>query len=167
MINLSRLYDAQSRKFADSIGEIFVSVPHLPKNLVEFLVKFSPIFALIGAALSVLAGPLLGVLSVFSVLTFNPFFVLSLLIATAITIISAILLFLAYKPLQTRKSEGWMLLFWANILSVIEVLLSIFFRQFSVGDLIGLAIGFYILYELRPWYGMGKKPVALPEEKKE
>ncbi len=149
---VDRLTDKKSEEMAEKAGELFSSLPHLPKNIVEFLVKLAPFFALLGAVLSLLSSPVLGLLSLLSLITFNPFIVLSVLISAIVALVSAVLLFLAYKPLSQRKHAGWMLLFWSNVLSLVQFILDVVLRQSGLAGIIGLAIAFYILYEMRPFY---------------
>ncbi len=148
----ARLTDKKAQDFASKVGEIFKSVPHLPKSWVDFLVKIVPILALIGAVLSLFAGPVLGFLSVLSLLTLNPVLVLSVLVAAILSLVTACLLFLAYKPLKERKYDGWMFLFWCQILGAVQSLFHILFREQAITSLIGILVGFYILYEMRPRY---------------
>lgn len=152
-----RLTDNKSQDFAAKIGDVFTSLPHLPKNIVEIFVKLAPYFALLGAVLSLLAGPLLGIFGVLSFITLNPMLVVSTLIAAILSIISAVILFMAYKPLLARKYDGWMLLFWSEVVSVIELVVNIVFRQNGIYGIIGVFIAFYVLYEMRPWYGVKGK----------
>lgn len=154
---VSRLTNKDSEGYAQKGADLFSSLPHLPKNITEFLVNFAPIFALIGAVLSLIAGPILGLLSVISLISLNPFFVLSVLIAAVITLLSSVILFLAYKPLQNRQYRGWLLLWWSMVLSAIQAVLDIGLRQEGVFSLIGIVIGFYVLYEMRPFYGVKGK----------
>lgn len=149
---IKKLTDEKSRKFADQFGEVFKTVPHLPKAWVDFLVKIAPPLALIGAILSLISGPILGLVSAISLITLNPFLVFSVALAAIIAIANAILLWHARKPLEKRSIDGWMLLFWSDMLSVFQIVAGIFLHQGGLGGVIGLLIGFYILFEMRPRY---------------
>ena len=49
--------------------------------------------------------------------------------------------------------EGWMYLFWAELLAVVQsVVVVVYVGGGFVGAIIGLLIGFYILFELRSAY---------------
>lgn len=152
MATIARLTDKQSQDFANKIGDIFKSVPHLPKEWVAFLVKIAPVMALIGAVLSLFAGPLMGVLGVLTLLTLNPLLVLSVFLSAILSVASAVLLFLAYKPLQARAYEGWMYLFWSEVIGAASTLVMILFGRGGIGGIVGIAIGFYILFEMRSSY---------------
>lgn len=152
---VERLTDRTSTHFADQIGSIFGSLPKLPKGIVNFLVAVVPYFALLWAVLALLAGPLLGFLSIVSFITLNPIFVLSVMLAAVLSVVMAIILFLAFNPLRARQAKGWMLLFWANMISVAETVVMILLGQSGILDLVFIAIGLYILYQMRPHYNLG------------
>lgn len=162
-----RLTDAQSQDFANKVGDIFKSVPHLPKEWVAFLVKIAPVMAIIGAVLSIFAGPVIGLAGVVSLLSFNPILVLSLLLSAILSLVGGVILFLAYKPLQERKYDGWMLLFWSQVLGFVSSLVGMIGGHNNlIGAIIGLAIGMYILFEMRSSYGVKGKVEALKAEVK-
>jgi hypothetical protein len=157
MAYTDRLTDKKSQDFANQIGQAFTSLPHLPKNWVQFFVKIAPVLALIGAILSFIAGPILGLMSIVSLLTLNPVIVLTVVGAAVLSFLSSVILFSAYKPLQQRKYAGWMLLFWSQALGAAQTLFHIALRQQGILSLIWIAVGFYILYEMRSWYGVKGK----------
>lgn len=152
MATISQLTDKQAQDFANSVGDLFKSAPHLPKEWITFLVKIVPPFTIIGAVLmllSALSAGFAGVLGLVSIL---------------VSLGSAALLFSAYKPLQEKKFEGWMYLFWANVLAAAESVVMILLTGTFFG-IIGLIVGFYILFELRPSY-QGKVEALKEEVKK-
>lgn len=155
---LDQLEDQKAMGVVAQFEDAFKSLPHLPKGITEFLVNIAPYLALLGAVLSILAGPLLGLASVISLLTLNPVVVLLTVAAAVITLIQAVLLFLAFSPLQKREMKGWMYMFWVEMLTVVSVVLNIFSGSMSglIGGVLGLIIGFYILFEMKPFYGKGK-----------
>lgn len=149
---MRQLTSKKAQGFAEQIGQPFKGLPHLPKNLVDLLVKLAPFFALIGAVLSLFASPILGLLSIASVVFLNPFLVLSIFVTGVIALLNALLLFLAFKPLQAREQTGWMLMFWSNMLSIIQTIYHLFYGGQGIGSILGILIGLYFLYELRPAY---------------
>lgn len=157
MAYTDRLTDKKSEAFADQVGQVFTSLPHLPKNWIAFFVRIAPVLALIGAILSLIAGPILGFLSILSLLTFNPLVVISVLAAAVFSFITSIILFSAYRPLQQRKYTGWMLLFWSEVISAVQTLFHIAIGQQDLWSLVWIALWFYILYEMRSFYGIKGK----------
>jgi hypothetical protein len=157
---LDQLTGSEARKLAEQIGEPFKKAPHLPKGFMEFLVKVIPYLAVVGGVLT-----LLGALQTLSIplgfsaansflqmyVGINPLY---WWVTGILSLISGLIMIMAYKPLKARKFEGWMLMFWGNIISLIQMVAGVLMVGTSViGVVLGLLIGFYVLYEFKPYYG--------------
>lgn len=152
-------------KLIDQVGEYFKDLPHLPANLIDFIVKVSPFLALIGGALSVLSS--ISMISV--VLNFSPFFkyghygwgsqyLAFTLITGVLQLLSGVLLLLAFKPLQKKEKIGWLYLYYTVILSIVMSLVSLTTSMSSLlYSLIWIALDLYLIYELRSSYQPAKK----------
>lgn len=150
-----KLTDAKAMGFIDQVGDVFKGLPHLPASIIEILVKIAPWLALLGGVLGLIAGPLIGILgSLGSLMTLSPYIMFVTIVTTVVTLANSILLLMAFGPLKARAMRGWVLLFWAEMLSVVDIILSLLQGQTGsiVGGVIGLAIGFYILFEIRGAY---------------
>lgn len=147
-----QLTDRKSVDFADKIGDVFKSLPNLPDGLVEFFVKITPYLALLGALFNVIITPLGALATIFSLLTLSPMTGLFMLLSTVLMLVNGVLLFVAFKPLKNREHRGWMFLFWSNVFSAASTVFSILGGSSWVGGLLGLAIGFYILFQMRRFY---------------
>ena len=150
-----KLTDAKAMGFIDQVGDVFKGLPHLPASIVEILVKIAPWLALLGGILGLIAGPLIGVLgSLGSLMTLSPYFMFVTIVTTVVTIANSVLLLMAFSPLRTKMMRGWVFLFWAEMLSAVDIVLSLLQGQTGsiVGGVIGLAIGLYILFEIRSSY---------------
>lgn len=150
-----KLTDAKAMGFIDQIGDVFKGLPHLPSGIIDVLVKITPWLALLGGILGLIAGPLVGILgSLGSLMALSPYFMFITIVTTVVTLANSILLLMAFNPLKRREMRGWVFLFWAQMLSVVDIVLSLLQGQTSalVGGVIGLAIGFYILFEIRGSY---------------
>ncbi len=164
---LDNLTNAEAMKFIDQVGEPFKTVPHLPKNIVDIFVKLAPWGAILGAVLGVLGG-----LSIFtlglagSALTLNPLFMVGTLIEAVIMLVRAVLLFMAFKPLQDQQMKGWIYIFWSMMLSVVSMVAFLIDGHIAsiVGTVIGVLIGLYVLFEMRSSYGAVKAAVKKVEE---
>lgn len=156
---LARLEDAQSMKFVDQVGDLFKSLPHLPTNITEFLVKIMPYLALLGGILSLLSGPVIALGGLLTLLTLNPLWFVLSLVSAILAVVTAILMFMAFKPLQDRQMKGWLYIFWTNIASAVLTIIQIIVGGASVVGLVGMVIGFYILFEMRPFYGKAQAVV--------
>jgi hypothetical protein len=83
----------------------------------------------------------------------------------AVLVIDGIILLMAYSPLKKLQRRGWDLLFLGSVLNVLYAVVTIFIdgRGFGsfIGGLIGSAIGFYLLFQIKDAY-KGKSSVAKP-----
>jgi hypothetical protein len=138
-----------------SLDEAFVKAPKLPKGLVDFFVTIAPYMAMLGAVLSIIAGPLMAIVSLVSILTLSPMIMLSTVVSTVMLFVQAVILFMAFKPLQERAYKGWHLLFVSNLLSIVQTVLNLIFSMNAsglVGSVIGTIIGLYVLFQMKPSY---------------
>ncbi len=135
---------------------LFKNLPHLPVGVVEFFVKIAPYLALFSAVLGLIFGPIVGLVGLLSVITLNPFIMLSILGGAVLMFVNVAMMLYAYKPLQNREYKGWLLLFWSEVLTAVTTVLSVLGNG-SIASVIWLIIGFYVLYEIKPAYN-GKKP---------
>lgn len=156
---IDALTNKQAQGYVKPLEDIFKNLPHLPKGLVDFLVSITPWLAGLAGILSILGG----LSSVSGQQRVNRFMSNLIgisntywLLSGIISIIVGVLLLLAFSHLRNKKIEGWMLLFWADILGVIHSVLAIVYLNSSlVGTIISVLIGFYILFEIKPAYKKG------------
>jgi hypothetical protein len=164
-----RLTDSEAMGFISKVEEPFKSLPHLPKGISEFFVKVAPWLALIGAILGLISGPVIGILGTFATLmTLSPVLMIAIIVSAVLTIINSILLLMAFTPLKNREMKGWVLLFWSEMLGLISSIVFLLDGSGSVSSLIstliGTLIGFYILFEMKPFYGAAQSAVAKVKE---
>ncbi|PIZ97017.1 MAG: hypothetical protein COX79_03875 [Candidatus Levybacteria bacterium CG_4_10_14_0_2_um_filter_36_16] len=57
------------------------------------------------------------------------------------------LLLMAFPGTKARKMSGWNLLFWSEAVSAVSAVVSMAF-----GGVVGAAIGFYILFQIKSHY---------------
>lgn len=165
---LDGLTNKQSQEYMDKGAEVFAKAPHLPDGFREFLATIAPWFTVLGAFFAALAtisniGAVFGgsaMMRMYAYYATAP--TLYFLVMAIVQAITAVLLFSAFKPLQDRAFTGWAYLFWNMVLSTIGGLLPVLFGYgvSFVGSVIGLIIGFYILYEIRPLYSAQKKTIT-------
>lgn len=124
--------------------------PKLPAGIVDFLVMVAPWFALIFGVLGVLGAlTAFGVLSMVtpSAMMYGTKGVGLWPLAVTGGLVSSVLTLLAFPGLRDRKLQGWTMLFWAQIVSVISTLLGM-----NIGGIIGAAISFYVLFQVKARY---------------
>jgi len=127
------------------------SIPALPDNVKEIIVKLAPWFAAISMfmllplilaafGLSAIALPFsyLGGMGMGFGYTLNLIFAFGMIVLELI----------ALPGLFKRKESAWRLMFYSTLLSLVQQL----FRFDIVGLVIGGAIGFYILFQVKSKY---------------
>ncbi len=145
----------------------FKSFPDLPKEAREGLAKIWPWLAIIGGFLQAMAAWYLiryvsnpdpyGVLEQFNIQRDAPGITLPVMLAIVVLVTEAILLFAAFPRLQAKKKSGWDLLFAVALLNLAYGLMSLFISGRGMGSLlgslIGSAIAFYLLFQVREYFG--------------
>lgn len=140
----------------DKLVEISTKLPKLPDSVGEFLVKYGPYLMIVGLVVSVF-----GLLTTFGLLaTINPlvqssypigynfgyrsFFSFSALVGLVSMVFTAI----AIPGLLKRAKSAWNLMFYASLVTLVSYLITM-----NLGSLvIGTAISWYILFQIRKFY---------------
>lgn len=132
----------------------------IPKNITDWIVQYGPWITLVIGLLFLPA--LLAVFTIGSVMggymmmgysTYTPLYWVSM----AALLVQVAIMFLSIPMLLKRQRNGWMLLFYADLISVVYgVISSVSYGYFALGSLlstaIGAVIGFYILFQIRSYY---------------
>lgn len=156
-------------KLVDQLESITQDLPHLPKGIVDFLVKINPWLAAVGGLLLVL-----GSFNFIQIGLTSPTRTMALLMPDAFAIsptyylLSGILMMilafmsgLAFAPLKAQSFDGWLIMFWMIGIYLVDSIIGIAYGVENIFmTLLGLAIGIYILFELKPAYsdkGTAKK----------
>lgn len=149
--------------------------PKMPEGGKKFFVEWLPILTLIGAVLSVFSAWTLWqsanrvnelvdwVNDVSRAYGGNKVstgdVTLWVWLAVGFTAVQAVIYFMAYNPLKARQKKGWDLLFYVTLLSVAYSVVMLFINGRGFGSLVlgllGTAIGWWILFQIRPAY-LGK-----------
>lgn len=139
-------HKSQANDFIGMLEGVFKQAPHLPKNIQDVLVQIAPILALVFGILGLIAG--VGVLGISPVGLLGGVEASFMLLASgAAAIASSVLMLMAYPKLTKHLYGGWVLLFWAEVISAVSGLLSL-----SIGAVLGVIIGFYLLFEIKGHY---------------
>lgn len=168
------------------LNDIFVrSAPKLPENAKRAVVKWLPIVSLIVGVFALfsawnlwhwarLADNVLGGLcnaysvSGCSTLGAPSRFSIWLWLGIILIGVEGLLYLLAYPGLQARKKQGWNYLYYGALVNVAYAVISLFTGYNAVsnflGALIGTAISFYVLFQIREAYA-GKAAAAGPGAK--
>ncbi len=164
---------ADVKSLEKSLNEVFgEKAPKLPEGGKKFLVEYIPYLALVGAIFSVInawglwnaaraassivnwANELSRAYGGSSVTTSH--FTVWVWLAIAFTLANAVLYFIAYSPLKARLKRGWEYLFYIALLGIGYAIVTLFVdgRGFGsfLGSLVGAAVGFWFLFQIRPAY---------------
>ncbi len=157
MLNLSPVLKHPTfQKLDQELEAVFANAPHLPKKVVDVLVKIAPYMMLV-SGLFMITG---GLQSIFGANSFYrmmdlwmntpPFY---FYLIGLLQIVAGALSIIAYQPLRSRLLEGWQIMFILTWLSLLMNLVSVgFFRDGLFGLLLSLLLSLYLIYELRPAY---------------
>jgi hypothetical protein len=142
--------EKQTNDIVKSLENIFKQFPHLPQNVKEVLVNIAPWIALIFGILGVIGGvsALIGQAGLSAITMYVGARVGVMVFLTgAITIVSSVLMLMAYPKLVKRAYSGWTYLLWAQGVSAISAILSLY-----VVSVLGIIVGLWLLFELKSFY---------------
>lgn len=129
----------------------FSKLPSLPKNWQEVIVKITPwlalIFGVLGVLVSLVGVGLLTVLAPFVLLGGGLGRASGGVIGAVLALVSSALLLAAFPGTKKRQMGGWKLLFYSEVVSLVSALVAV-----SPSGVLGSAIGFYILFQIKNYY---------------
>jgi hypothetical protein len=131
-------------------------VPYqLPRGIKEWLVKFAPWLVILSVVLSVLsillaftAGSYLASVGMYAGVSFG----LRYYLGIGLLAVQTALMASAIPGLKSRNKHGWRMLFYSALISVIYSVLSSFTLGNMIWSLIGVAIGLYVLFQMKSYY---------------
>ena len=169
------------KQLESSIEKVFKDLPHLPESSREGLAKIWPWLALIGGVVQLMAAWALyrvadwadkvydlanSLSAYYGVREVGPssFDKTVIYVGVAVLAVEAVILLLAFPKLQKRQRSGWDLLFLGALINVVYAVLQIFTYQRGIGSfimsLIGSALGFYLLFEVKGKFSGKSEPAA-------
>lgn len=140
---------AKKTDYMAQIETWFLKLPALPKGGRDTLVRISPWLALIFGIL----GVVFGVIALIGSTVLTPLLFVGgahpsgLLLASLIGLVGSVLLLVAYPGLKARKLQGWNMLFWSEVVSLLGAIIAI-----SISGVIVSLIIFYLLYQIKAAY---------------
>jgi len=161
------------KKLQKELEKIFKQLPQLPDSSKETLVRVWPWIALVFGVIQIVATwalikllntaesiLLIGNSFLGSRAGMSAFDKFTIYLGIIFLVVDAIILLLAYPELKKRSRKGWELIFLGSIINVVYSVISIFIisRGFStfVFSLLGSAVGFYLLFQVRTKYSSDK-----------
>lgn len=164
-----------------SLENIFKDLPHLPESTRKGLANIWPWLVLIGGLVQLWAALTLyrlanytdglydlanSLSAIYGVGQVGPsgFDRTVIYLGVVVLVVEAILLLMAFPKLKNRAKQGWNLIFLVALINVAYSVLQIFTYGRGFGSfifsLIGSAISFYLLFEIRGQFGGGKSSKA-------
>lgn len=156
-----------------SLADVFKGAPPLSDSAKNSLVKAWPWIALVFGILQILAAwglygltktaeRLSDIANIYSAYYTGTTVGLSstdrmiIYLGLVVLLVDGVILLLAFSPLKARQSRGWDLLFLGALLNLVYGIIAVFINGRGVGSLIfsliGSAIGFYLLFQVREKY---------------
>lgn len=161
------------RELENKLAELYKGAPALPKKAKDTIVEYLPYVVLVLGVLQLLAALALwrladaaerlaefgNALSAYyggADVGVSAFDKTIIYLGVGLLVIEAVLMLMAVSPLLKRLRRGWELLFLVSLLQIAYSVVLIFVDTRGVGSfimsLIGAAIGFYFLFQIREYY---------------
>ncbi len=138
------------KNWESSFEEWFLMLPPLSKNSKEAIINIIPWITLILGILGLCITIKYSLLTLYYPFVLPAFAFLGgtgIIVSGILGLITYILLLASFPGTKKRVYQGWKLLFWSNVVSIISSILSISL----LGILISLA-AFYLLYQIKQYY---------------
>jgi len=138
--------EGQKQDYIKILEDFFKKLPNLPANAREVLVSVAPWIAIIFGILGVITG--LGAVGVSPLALFGGLSSsVTVLIMGVATIVASVLMLMAFPKLTKKAYKGWELLFWSEVVNTVAAVMVL-----SVGSILGVLIGFYLLFQIKSYY---------------
>ncbi len=139
------------------LAPLFANTPHLPHSARTTLVNIAPwialifgVLGLIATIMALLALPMLLAMPFGAYLSGGWFIVM--ILSLILGGLASLCDLLAYKPLTHHKKKGWDFLFCGATLSAISMILNLFMSSGNLLGILGMLIGYWLLFEVRSLY---------------
>lgn len=147
-------------KLLDQVEDNLKGVPNLPEGIIKPLLKIVPWLALIGGIFN-LTGSFSNISFGLGNSVYNSEFMVYFtgiprqyfLITGIVSLLSGVLMLMAFKPLKEMKYYGWVISAWNVVLSLVGLVFGLIMSVGGVGStLFSAALSVYILFEFKPYY---------------
>lgn len=165
------------KQLESKIGGLFKSAPPLPESAKKTLVEAWPWIALIFGLLQLLVAwglwgatryverisNLSNSISMYytnASVGFSSFDRSVIYLALLILVIDGVILLMAFPHLKKRTNRGWDLLFLGSLINLMYAVVSVFINDKGIStfvlSLVGSAVGFYLLFQVKDKYHTAK-----------
>jgi uncharacterized membrane protein len=135
------------------LDKFFIKLPHLPKKIRLLISKIVPYLALIFGIIALIAAVVSGALLVLSFFAWDTMTVLEIGGSFLLILLDTLFLLKAFKPLRAGNAVGWIYLFWAMIMEIVNLVISVINGEADLRiGIPSLILGFYLLFEIGQFY---------------
>lgn len=135
------------------LDAFFIKLPHLPKKLRLIISKIVPWLALGLGLIGALASLITGFFLILALLAWDTSIFWELGGSLALVLLSTLFLLKAFKPLRAGNAVGWIYLFWAQALELLNFLLRVIAGDSNLlAGLVSLLLAYYLLFEIGQFY---------------
>ncbi|MFN3426226.1 MAG: chromate transporter [Candidatus Thermochlorobacter sp.] len=135
----------QKALLEEQVESVATQLPALPANVKESLIKFMPILAIVSLVFGGLA--LIGLLGLGVFTIFSLSLGITLLLSLLLTVAEVVLMALALPGLFARRRDGWVWLYYAELLSIAASIV-----RLSILDALISLLWLYVLFQVREMY---------------
>ncbi len=145
-----------SERVAVLIGRLdafFIKLPHLPKPVRLFISKVIPFLALIFGIIGLLASIMSGFFLILALIAMDFTVIGEILSGFVLVLLDTLFLLKAFKPLRQGNAVGWIYLFWAEVLEIVNFAIRSFNGETNIWLGVGtILLSFYLLFEIGQFY---------------
>jgi len=139
--------------FIGSLDKFFIKLPHLPKKIRLLINKIVPVLSLILGSLGLILSFLAGFFLVITLITWDFKAILVNLMSFLLILLNTLFYLKAFKPLKNNNAIGWIYLFWAQILEILNLIVRVFNQEdYILLSLFIILFNFYLLFEIGQFY---------------
>ena len=139
--------------FIGSLDRFFIKLPHLPKKVRLFISKVIPFLMLAFGIIGLLASLMSGFFFVLAIIAWDSAVLLEIIGGFVLVLLDTMFLLKAFKPLREGNAVGWIYLFWAEMLEIVNFITrSINGETNILLGIITILLSFYLLFEIGQFY---------------
>lgn len=145
-----------NQKIAVFIGKLdrfFIKLPHLPKKVRVLINKIIPYLALVFGIIGAIASLLTGFFMILAIISLDFGILPEIFGSFLIVVFDTLFLLKAFKPLKNGDAVGWIYLFWAEVLEIVNLVTRIINKETDILlGILTILLSFYLLFEIGQFY---------------
>jgi len=139
--------------FIGSLDRFFIKLPHLPKKVRVLINKIIPFLVLVFGIIGAIASLLTGFFMISAIISWDGPVLLEIIGSFILVLLDTLFLLKAFKPLRRGDAIGWIYLFWAEVLEIVNLVIRIINKETDVLlGILTILLSFYLLFEIGQFY---------------